>query len=148
MGMPGLSGFIAEFPIFMGLWDGGSLNLQNTAFGLNPANYYQIVAILSVLAIVITAGYILRAVHKVFWGDYEGEKWHDMRPILPIDKLTLIMFCFILILIGIVPSVIAPIVEAGMIPVVARVQEAQQVATVLDSVHVAATNLLSWLGGA
>jgi len=148
MGMPGLSGFIAEFPIFMGLWDGGSLNLTNTAFGLNPAGYYQIVAILSVLAIVITAAYILRTVHKVFWGDYEGEKWHDMRPILPIDKITVVMFCFILILIGVVPSVIAPIVEAGMIPVVERVQEAQQAATVLDSVHVAATNLLSWLGGA
>jgi len=115
---------------------------------LNPANYYQIVAILSVLAIIITAAYILRAVHKVFWGDYEGEKWHDMRPILPIDKLVVIMFCFILIIIGVIPSVIAPIVESGMIPVVQRIQEAQQAATVLDTVHVAATNLLSWLGGA
>jgi NADH-quinone oxidoreductase subunit M len=148
MGMPGLSGFIAEFPIFMGVWQGGSLNLSNAALGLNPANYYQVVALLSVLAIVITAAYILRAVHTVFWGEYDGEKWHDMRPILPIDKLTLVMFCIILIVIGIVPSVIAPIVEAGMIPVVERVQDAQQAATVIDSVHVAATNLLSWLGGA
>lgn len=148
MGMPGLSGFIAEFPIFMGLWEGGNLSLTDTAFGLNPASYYQVVAILSVLAIIITAAYILRAVHKVFWGDYEADKWHDMRPILPIDKLTVIMFCFILIIIGIVPSVIGPIVEAGMTPVVARVQQAQQAATILDSVHVAATNLLSWLGGA
>jgi NADH-quinone oxidoreductase subunit M len=148
MGMPGLSGFIAEFPIFMGVWQGGSLNLENAALGLNPANYYQIVALLSVLAIVITAAYILRAVHKVFWGEYDGEKWHDMRPILPIDKLTLVMFCVILIVIGIVPSVIAPIVESGMLPVVQRIQEAQQAATVIDTVHVAATNLLSWLGGA
>ena len=148
MGMPGLSGFIAEFPIFMGVWQGGGLSLDNTALGLNPANFYQIVAILSALAIVITAAYILRVVHKVFWGEYEGEKWHDMRPILPIDKLVVIMFCFILILIGVMPSVIAPIVESGMIPVIARVQDAQQAATVIDSVHVAATNLLSWLGGA
>ncbi len=148
MGMPGLSGFIAEFPIFMGLWNGGSIHLENTAFGLNPATYYPIVAILSVLAIVITAAYILRAVHTVFWGEYESDKWHDMRPILPIDKLTLVMFCVILIIIGVMPLTIAPIVEAGMVPVVERVQEAQQAATVIDSVHVAATNLLSWLGGA
>jgi NADH-quinone oxidoreductase subunit M len=148
MGMPGLSGFIAEFPIFMGVWQGGGLSLQNTAFGLNPANYYQIVALLSVLAIVITAAYILRAVHKVFWGEYDSEKWHDMRPILPIDKLTLVMFCLILIVIGVIPAVIAPIVEAGMLPVVERIQGAQQAITVLDTVHVAATNLLSWLGGA
>jgi NADH-quinone oxidoreductase subunit M len=148
MGMPGLSGFIAEFPIFMGVWQGGGQSLQNTAFGLDPANYYQIVAILAILAIVITAAYILRAVHKVFWGEYEGEKWHDMRPILAIDKVTLVMFCVILIVIGVLPAVIAPIVESGMMPVAARVQNAQQAATVLDSVHVAATNILSWLGGA
>jgi NADH:ubiquinone oxidoreductase subunit 4 (subunit M) len=90
----------------------------------------------------------LRAVHKVFWGEYDSEKWHDMRPILPIDKLTLVMFCLILIVIGVIPAVIAPIVEAGMLPVVERIQGAQQAITVLDTVHVAATNLLSWLGGA
>ncbi len=148
MGMPGLSGFIAEFPIFMGVWAGGTLSLANTAFGLNPANYYQIIALLAVLSIIITAAYILRAIHKVFWGEYEGEKWHDMRPILPIDKLTLVMFCVILIVIGVIPAVIAPIVEAGMMPVVARVQDAQHAATVIDTVHVAATNFLYWLGGA
>ncbi|MCZ7668566.1 MAG: hypothetical protein M5U34_15940 [Chloroflexi bacterium] len=103
---------------------------------------------MAVLSIIITAAYILRAIHKVFWGEYEGEKWHDMRPILPIDKLTLVMFCVILIVIGVIPAVIAPIVEAGMMPVVARVQDAQHAATVIDTVHVAATNFLYWLGGA
>ena len=91
MGMPGLSGFIAEFPIFMGVWQGTSIDL-NAVFSLNPANYYNWVAILSVLAIIITAAYILRAVGKVFFGDYEGDKWHDMRPLLAIDKFTLMIF--------------------------------------------------------
>src|SRR5690606_18671122 len=35
MGMPGLSGFIAEFPIFLGVWRGGTTNLSNTFLGLN-----------------------------------------------------------------------------------------------------------------
>ncbi len=147
MGMPGLSGFIAEFPIFMGVWNGTSIDLS-AVFGLNPANYYNWVAFLSVFAIVITAAYILRAVGKVFWGNYEGEKWHDMRPLLAIDKVTLIGFSAILILIGVLPMVIAPIVEAGVLPVVIRVQEAQQAVTVMDSVQTAAANLFTWLGGA
>lgn len=147
MGMPGLSGFIAEFPIFMGVWAGTSIDL-NGVFGLNPSNYYNWIAFLAVFAIVITAAYILRAVGTVFFGKYEGEKWHDMRPLLAIDKLTLIGFSSILILIGVLPMVIAPIVESGMLPVVERVQEAQQAVTVMNSVQTAAADLLSWLGGA
>ena len=147
MGMPGLSGFIAEFPIFMGVWSGTSIDI-NGVFGLNPSNYYNWIAFLSVFAIVITAAYILRAVGTVFFGKYEGEKWHDMRPLLAIDKLTLIGFSAILILIGVLPMVIAPIVESGMLPVVERVQEAQQTFTVLNTVQTAAVDLFSWLGGA
>jgi NADH-quinone oxidoreductase subunit M len=147
MGMPGLSGFIAEFPIFVGLWEGNGMNF-NGAFDLNPGNYYRWIAILAVPAIVITAGYVLRAVGSVFFGEYDAEKWHDMRPILPIDKLTLAMFVAILIIIGVFPQIIVPIVESGMAPVVNRLNEAQQAMTILDTVQVGTTNLLQWLGGA
>jgi NADH-quinone oxidoreductase subunit M len=153
MGMPGLSGFIAEFPIFLGVWKGGSLNLgSNAIFGLNPADYFPLLAALSALAIIITAAYILRAIGAVFFGDYDEHKWHDMKPLLPIDKVVLVSFVAILIIIGVFPSVIAPIVESGMAPVVNRVQEAQlaytaDTTTVLDTIHMAATNLIHWLGG-
>ncbi|MAT95598.1 MAG: NADH-quinone oxidoreductase subunit M [Anaerolineaceae bacterium] len=148
MGMPGLSGFVAEFPIFLGVWQGNGLSLTGTAFALNPANYYRWIAILSALAIVITAAYILRAVGKVFFGDYEGERWHDMRPILAIDKLVLVGFVVVLIIIGVYPQIIVPMVESGVQPVVARLQEAQQAFTIIDTVQVGAQNLLHWLGGA
>ena len=115
---------------------------------MNPANYYRWIAILSALAIVITAAYILRAVGKVFFGEYEGERWHDMRPILTIDKLTLVGFVVVLIVIGVYPQIIVPMVESGVRPVVARLQEAQQAFTILDTVQVGAHNLLHWLGGA
>jgi NADH-quinone oxidoreductase subunit M len=147
MGMPGLSGFIAEFPIFMGVWNGTSLNLD-TVFSLNPSGYYNWIAIIAVLGIIITAAYILRAVQNVFFGEYDADKWHDMRPLLAIDKFVLIMFCVLMILIGVLPNVIAPIVESGMIPVVQRIQNAQQVLTVMDSVQVAASNIFQLFGGA
>ncbi|KAA3653638.1 MAG: NADH-quinone oxidoreductase subunit M [Chloroflexi bacterium] len=148
MGMPGLSGFVAEFPIFLGLWEGNGVNLVDTAFALNPANYYRWIAIIAAPPIVITAAYIMRAVGTVFLGKYDAEKWHDMRPILPIDKVVLVSFALILIVIGVYPQIIVPMVESGVAPVVARLQEAQQASTILDTVQVGASNLLSWLGGA
>jgi NADH-quinone oxidoreductase subunit M len=148
MGMPGLSGFIAEFPIFLGVWDGGDLNLPNAVFGLNPATFYPIVAIVSVFAIIITAAYILRAVSTVFFGDYEAERWHDMRPIMAIDKVVLVGFVVILVVIGMLPQVIAPIVQSGIEPVVDRLNNAQETLSLLDAAQTSALHLLSWLGGA
>lgn len=148
MGMPGLSGFIAEFPIFMGVWNGGTTQLGNAFVGLNPAGFYPVIAILAALGIVVTAAYVLRSISSVFFGDYDAEKWHDMRPLLAIDKVVLVSFSLILIIIGIFPMVIAPIVESGVAPVVARVQDAQQAANVLDTVQTAAFNFIHWLGGA
>lgn len=146
MGMPGLSGFVAEFPIFLGVWKGGTMNLSNTIFGLNPASFYPIIAVLSALAIIITAAYILRAVGKVFFGDYDEHHWHDMRPLLSIDKVTLVGFSLILIIIGVFPAVIAPIVQSGVEPVVARLQEAQaNNATIVNAAQAAATHLMAWL---
>lgn len=151
MGMPGLSGFVAEFPILMGVWEGGTMDLSFTALLLNPASFYPIVAILAVVGVVITAAYILRAVGNVFFGEYDEHKWHDMRPMLGIDKVTVVAFVAILIAIGLFPSIISNIVESGMIPVVERLQDAQQLnesATVINSVHTAAADLAGWLGGA
>lgn len=148
MGMPGLSGFIAEFPIFLGVWEGGDLNLTGTIFGLNPASFYPIVAIIIVLGIITTAAYLLRATQSVFFGNYDADKWHDMRPILALDKIVLVSFSVILIVIGVLPSVIAPIVESGVQPVLMRVQEAQAGYTVFDSVHAIAMTVIQWFGGA
>lgn len=148
MGMPGLSGFVAEFPIFLGVWRGGSMSLSETFMGLNPAGYYPALAIISVLGIIITAAYIMRAITNVFLGDYDAEKWHDMRPLLAIDKVALVGFSLILILIGVYPQIIAPIVEVGVEPVVARLNNVQETATVLDALQSVAADIIYWLGGA
>ncbi len=150
MGMPGLSGFVAEFPIFLGVWKGGTMNLSETVSGLNPANYYPIIAVLASLGIVITAAYVIRAIGRVFMGDYDSHKWHDMRPLLTLDKIALVGFVVILIVIGLFPSVIAPIVESGVSPVVDRLQDAQEVqsASVIENVYTAASSFVQRLGGA
>jgi NADH-quinone oxidoreductase subunit M len=149
MGMPGLSGFIAEFPIFLGVWQGGSLSLGETILGLNPADYYPFIALLAVLGIIITAAYILRAIGSVFFGEYDEHKWHDMRPLFTLDKVALVMFVIILVVLGAFPLLLAPIVESGVTAVVARLQEAQaaQAGNILQTMQTAATTVVQWLGG-
>ena len=148
MGMPGLSGFVAEFPIFLGVWQGGTLSLRETFLNLNPEGFYPILAVITVFGIIITAAYVMRAIGNVFFGDYEPEKWHDMRPLRAVDKVALVGFVVILIALGVFPMLIVPVVQSGVRPVVERLNDVQQAGTALDTVQSAATSLIIWLGGA
>lgn len=117
MGMPGLSGFIAEFPIFMGMWVASdTISLQIGAFTLS--NYYSIVVIISALAIVITAAYVLRVTTQVFFGEFDAEKYPEVGDIALTDRVILLLLGIPLILIGIMPYLMAQMVQAGVAPVV------------------------------
>ncbi len=104
MGMPGFSGFVAEFPIFMGLWQS-----------------QPIVAIIAAISIVITAGYIMRVIGRVFFGEMPEEFKGHITPINNFDKIALVILSGILILVGVYPSIIAPLVESGAQAVMALV---------------------------
>jgi NADH-quinone oxidoreductase subunit M len=96
MGMPGFSGFIAEFPIFLGLW-----------------KVQPVVALIAALGIVITAAYIMRVIGRVFFGRMPAEMEGHIHPETPLDRVALSVLAGILILIGVVPSVMAPLVASG-----------------------------------
>lgn len=96
MGMPGFSGFVAEFPIFLGLWQA-----------------QPIVAIIAVLGIVITAGYVMRVVRGVFFGEMPAEFEGHITPITSFDKVALVLLTGVLILVGVYPAVMAPLIESG-----------------------------------
>lgn len=55
LGLPGLSGFVAEMTVFMGSWQ-------------NPDTLYRLATILACASIVVTAVYILRATGKSIMG--------------------------------------------------------------------------------
>jgi len=99
MGMPGFSGFVAEFPIFMGVWQ-----------------YRPWVAIIAVVSIVITASYIIRIVTDVFFGAMPADYADDIRDVSVLDKVALGLLSALLIVIGILPypSRMVPMVESGV----------------------------------
>jgi len=96
MGMPGFSGFVAEFPIFMGLWQ-----------------KQPIAALIAIVGIVITAAYVMRIVRLVFFGKMPEELEGHIGPITVGDKVALVLLTGIMIAIGVMPSLIAPMVESG-----------------------------------
>ncbi|OGO51061.1 MAG: NADH dehydrogenase [Chloroflexi bacterium RBG_16_64_43] len=97
MGMPGLSGFVAEFPIFLGVWSA-----------------QPIVAIIAALGIVVTAAYIMIIVRRVFFGPMPEEQEGHIGDVTPLDKLALGVLSFILIALGVYPAWMAPLVSSGV----------------------------------
>jgi NADH-quinone oxidoreductase subunit M len=119
MGMPGLSGFIAEFPIFSGMWAASpAVTLHIGSFTLT--NYYSVIVIIAALGIVITAAYVLRVTSQVFFGDFHAERYHDeITDITITDRVILILLGAPLIILGIYPALMAPMITSGFQPILA-----------------------------
>jgi len=97
MGMPGFSGFIAEFPIFMGVWKSQPW-----------------IAIVASVSIVITASYIIRIISKVFFGKMPEEYADHIHDVTVLDKVALVLLAGILFVLGVYPSIMVPLVESGV----------------------------------
>ena len=95
MGMPGFSGFVAEFPIFMGLW-----------------RYQPWIAIVASISIVITASYIIRVIGRVFFGKMPEEFVGHFGDATVLDKVALVLLSAILIVVGVYPTVMVTMVES------------------------------------
>jgi len=118
MGMPGLSGFIAEFPIFQGMWAASPEHtLTIGAWALT--NYYAVIVIIAALGIVITAAYVLRVVGQVFFGEFDEGKYPEVGDIPVTDRAALLLMTTPLLLIGALPWLMAPMIESGVKPVIA-----------------------------
>jgi NADH-quinone oxidoreductase subunit M len=115
MGMPGLSGFVAEFPIFTGVWHASqNLTLPNG----QHATYYALIAILAVTGIVVTAAYVLRVVQRVFFGEFDADKWHgEISDVAVRDKVAMGLLVLWLVLVGVFPAIMQPMVTSGMEPI-------------------------------
>jgi NADH-quinone oxidoreductase subunit M len=98
MGMPGFSGFVAEMPIFMGVW-----------------RVAPIVAIIGILGVIITAGYILVVMRRVFFGDISAGFEKTVGNISLMDKIVVVSLSVIMIGIGLFPqALMAGMVQSGV----------------------------------
>src|SRR5450432_827175 len=105
LGLPGLSGFVAEMTVFMGSWQ-------------NPQALYRLATILSCASIVVTAVYILRAVGQTVMGPVTDSHYNNLSDGSWNERLAAILLVAGIVAIGIAPfwlnKLIAPGVEIIM----------------------------------
>jgi NADH-quinone oxidoreductase subunit M len=99
LGLPGLSGFVAEMTVFMGSWQ-------------NPDAMYRLATILACASIVVTAVYILRATGKTIMGPM-SESYNQLTDATWNEKLAAGILITGILLIGIAPFLIMELITPG-----------------------------------
>ncbi len=96
MGMPGFSGFVAEFPVFMGAW-----------------RVAPWVAIIAILGILITAAYIFLVIRRVFFGETPAELLR-IEDITVMDKIAIGLLVAAMVGVGLFPSLLSTMIQTGV----------------------------------
>lgn len=103
LGLPGTSGFAAEFITFVG------------SFSSAAVKWIQIYTILGVFGVVLTAGYILWMLQRVFYGPPQ-EKFNGVPDADNVDKVCIFSFVIAIMLVGLYPSILTNIIKMGVEP--------------------------------
>jgi len=105
LGLPTTSGFAAEFLVFVG------------SFSSTIVPGIQIYTLLGVLGVVITAGYILWMLQRVFYGpvleQYNGTADADI-----LERVYMFAFVAVIMLVGIYPAILTDVIKLGISPII------------------------------
>ena len=96
LGLPGLSGFIAEFMVFTGAF-----------------RTYLPLAVLAVVGAALTAVYILRLLARTFLGESDAQ-WQHLTDASPLEKGVGGAFVMILIFVGVWPEPMMRVINVGV----------------------------------
>ncbi len=96
LGLPGLSGFIAEFMVFVGAFQ-----------------TYLPLAVLAVIGAAITAVYILRLLARTFFGEADPQ-WEHLTDASPVEKTVGAAFVVVLIFVGVWPAPLLRVINLGV----------------------------------
>jgi NADH-quinone oxidoreductase subunit M len=107
LGLPGLSGFVAEMTIFVGAF-------QNTGV------FYRVVTILAVSSIVITAVYILRVVAILLLGPTTDEHHEHLTDAKWFEKVSVITLIVSVAAIGIAPLWLSNMIGNSLNPIIQK----------------------------
>ena len=91
VGLPGLSGFVSEFLVIRGAW----------------GSEFTLLTVISMLGLLITGIYILKAIQKVLHGPV-GHEWehHPLKDINWVEVLGVAPLMLAMLLLGILPSIV------------------------------------------
>ena len=104
LGLPTTSGFAAEFLVFVG------------SFTSTAVVGIKLWTILGVLGIVITAGYILWMLQRVFYGSPQ-DKFNQVKDADILERVYMFVFVAVIMGVGIYPAILTDVIKAGVMPV-------------------------------
>ena len=108
LGLPGLSGFVAEMTIFVGAFQ-------------HPELFYRVVTIVAVSSIVITAVYILRVVAILLLGPTKNEHFEHLTDAKWFEKVSVITLITSVAAIGLAPYWLSSMIGVSLHPIVDKI---------------------------
>jgi NADH-quinone oxidoreductase subunit M len=96
MGLPGFSGFVAEFQVIIGAWKA-----------------FPTLAVLTGIGILIGVAYTLRVMQKAFFGEPDEKEAHAHEPMPPItfqEKLGAVLLIAVSLAVGLFPGFLLDII--------------------------------------
>jgi NADH-quinone oxidoreductase subunit M len=98
LGLPGMSGFVSEFMVFVGAF--GALDKWLVGIG--------------VFGVVLGAAYMLRMVQRVFLGEFNLSKWGGLTDINLREIITVTPLALLTLYVGIYPKHLADLMQATL----------------------------------
>ncbi|MBR6926622.1 MAG: NADH-quinone oxidoreductase subunit M [Bacteroidaceae bacterium] len=108
LGLPGLSGFVAEMTIFV-----GSFQHEDT--------FHRVLTILACSSIVTTAVYILRMIGKILYGKCTNEHHLALTDATAVERFPVIVLICCIAAIGLAPFFVSSLVNGGVVPIVQHI---------------------------
>jgi len=107
LGLPGLSGFVAEMTIFVGAFQHSDL-------------FHRIFTIIACCSIVITAVYILRTIAKVLYGPLQDSRHTGLPDATWYEKVSAVTLIAFIVAMGMYPFGISEMIRESLIPIVSK----------------------------
>ncbi|MBL7761714.1 MAG: NADH-quinone oxidoreductase subunit M [Sediminibacterium sp.] len=108
LGLPGLSGFVAEMTVFVGSWE-------------NDTAFHRVATIAAAMSIVVTAVYILRAIGKTAMGPVTNAEHLELKDASWNEKLAAIILLAGILSIGLAPGWLNDLLTPGAEIIVNRI---------------------------
>ena len=107
LGLPGLSGFVAEMNIFVGAWE-------------NPNLLNRVFSVIAISAIVVTAVYILRVVGVLLMGPLKNPEHANLPKVKWFERVVIILLMGSIVGMGTMPLWITDTIREGLVPIMEK----------------------------
>ena len=108
LGLPGLSGFVAEMTIFVGAFQ-------------HPDLFHRIVTIVAITSMVITAVYILRVIAILLLGPTTNEHYDHLTDARWFEKISAVTLISFVAIIGLAPFWLSSMIRVSLQPIVNKI---------------------------